>query len=779
MSAPTRAARTAPLPPQGDGPRWDWAAPAPAAPGPAQRSEVTRAGVAAGGLSRGRRLWSLLPVAALTGAAGYGFARIFAPADLLPVLAVAVPGPIALSAVLSGLLGRGRRAATALWPSVLLTVVAWVAVVSATLFRAAGGGLPTGPALRASWSSLLDAPHALLSTILPAPGDPELLVLPHAVVWLAAFTSAELALRTRAPLLPALPAVLAFGFPQVLGVDGPGSSYPVVGALAGATALLVLIRSRARLSLRAAVLGLPVVAVLGLAAGLLGPYVPGLGAPYDPRDAVTPPTVRPESTSPLDQVAAWLRDGDASVFTVRTDGAGDPGNYRLAVLDTYNGTTWSSSAELTRTGGRVPAEKGVDPGRTKTLRQRFTVQSLPGIWLPAADRPVAVSAPEGTDLSVDADSGVLSTGRRIPGGFTYTATSQVPLYDDQRLGYAAVADDPRLVELPRTDPAGEPIEAVTSFRKVAERATRGSTYPYQQAVQLAKWLSTNYRYDPEALPGHTYRNLEFFLTDGKRGTSEQFAASFAVLARTLGLPTRVVVGFRAGQRTAAGTWQVRGQDVLAWPEVEFKGIGWVPFYPTPGKASQGGSSVAPAGQSKERQDDDQRISQGTRPSTAPHKPGAEETTAGGASGSGLPAWVYAPVALAVLGTAYVLYALWVPYRRRARRRKDPDVGRRVLGAWQQIVERLTEIGLPATGAHTAEEVAAFGSSRVGGAAGEHLPMLAGLVNEVGYAGRVPDMASAKAAWAHCDAIERTVLRTVPRRTRLIRTLRPSAVRRRA
>jgi NADH:ubiquinone oxidoreductase subunit D len=58
-------------------------------------------------------------------------------------------------------------------------------------------------------------------------------------------------------------------------------------------------------------------------------------------------------------------------------------------------------------------------------------------------------------------------------------------------------------------------------------------------------------------------------------------------------------------------------------------------------------------------------------------------------------------------------------------------------------------------------------------------MLAGLVNEVGYAGRVPDMASAKAAWAHCDAIERTVLRTVPRRTRLIRTLRLSAVRRRA
>ncbi|WP_234381985.1 DUF3488 and transglutaminase-like domain-containing protein [Streptomyces dysideae] len=749
-------------------------------PDPAPTAAARASGTSGEAADRARRLWSLLPVAALSGAAGYGFARIFPPSELLPVLAVAVFAPVVLSAVLSGLLGRRParegRPAMPLWPSVLLTVVAWAVVVSATLFHEVSDGLPGGPALRAAWSALLDAPHALLSIILPAPGDPELLVLPHAVVWTAAFASAELALRTRAPLLPALPPVLAFGFPLVLGVDGPGSSYPAAGVLAGATALLVLVRSRARLPLRAMALRLPVVVALALVVALPGRHLPGLGAPYGLREAVTSPTVRPESTSPLDQVAAWTRNGDETVFTVRTSGAA-PGNYRLAVLDRYDGTTWTSGAGLTRTGGRVPAEKGAGPGRTQMLEQRFTVQSLPGIWLPAADRPSSVSTPEGTSLSVDPDSGVLSTGEAVPRGFTYTATSHLPVYDAERLRYAAAADDPARVDLPGIDAAGQPIPSVRSFRTIAERVTEGSTHPYQRAVRLADWLRATYRLDPGALPGHTYRSLEFFLADGGRGTSEQFAASFAVLARTLGLPTRVAVGFRPGTRTGSGTWQVRGQDVLAWPEVRFAGVGWVPFHPTPGEAAQGGSSAVSAQEPEERRNADQADRESTepaRPSTPPRTPDEAAPAAAGASGSGLPVWLAVPLALLLLATAYVLYALWLPHNRRGRRRNDPDARRRVLGAWQQIIERLTEIGLPATGAHTAQEVAAFGAEHVGGAMGRRLPALATLVNEVEYAGRRPDAAAADAAWADCDAVEKTVRHRVPRRTRLLRLLRSAA-----
>ncbi|WP_416976098.1 DUF3488 domain-containing protein, partial [Streptomyces sp. 4F14] len=112
-----------------------------------------------------------------------------------------------------------------------------------------------------------------------------------------------------------------------------------------------------------------------------------------------------------------------------------PGNYRLAVLDRYDGTSWSSGAGLTRTGGRVPEDPEAPEGQGggRTLQQHFTVQSLPGIWLPAADRPSSVDAPEGTSLSVDPDSGVLSTGAALPAGFAYTATSRPPSYDAERL----------------------------------------------------------------------------------------------------------------------------------------------------------------------------------------------------------------------------------------------------------------------------------------------------------------------------------------------------------
>ncbi|MEU6349048.1 DUF3488 and transglutaminase-like domain-containing protein [Streptomyces sp. NPDC047072] len=746
-----------------------------------------------GGPDRARRLWSLVPVAALCAAAGYGFARVFPPADLLPVLAVAVCVPVALSAVLSGLLGRrADRAGGAggagggsakpqgtlpLWPSVLLSLVAWAVVVSATLFHEVSDGLPGGPALRAAWSALLDAPYALLSTILPAPGEPELLVLPHAVVWTAAAVAAELALRTRAALLPALPPVLAFGFSLVLGADGPGSSYPAAGALAGSAAVLVLLRSRTRLPLRALAPRLPAVAALGLVAALLGPRLPGLGTPPDLRATVTTPTVRPQSASPLDQVAAWTRNGDEEVFTVRTSGAA-PAGYRLAVLDRYDGTTWTSRAGLTPTGGRVPAEKGADPGRTKKLEQRVTVQSLPGVWLPAADRPASVSVPEGTSLAVDPASGTLSTGRAVPPGFTYTAVSRLPVYDAERLRYAAVADDRADTALPDVDAAGRPIASVRSFREIAERVTAGATHPYQRAARLADWLRGTYRFDPGALPGHTYRGLEFFLTDGGRGTSEQFAAAYAVLARSLGLPTRVAVGFRPGTRTGSGAWQVRGRDVLAWPEVRFAGVGWVPFRPTPGESTQGGPAAAAAQEPEDRRKPDGATAS-PRPSASPRAPQAAAPSSGRASGSGLPLWLAAPLALLLLVTAYVLYALWLPYRRRGRRRGDPDAGRRVLGAWQQIVERLTQLGLPDTGAHTAQEIAAFGTSRLDGTVGLRLPALATLVNEIRYGGHGPDPAAADAAWADTDAIERTVRTQLPRRTRLLHVLRDAVRRPRA
>ncbi|SER83630.1 DUF3488 and transglutaminase-like domain-containing protein [Streptomyces qinglanensis] len=834
--SPASTPRAAALPdgrpaglPGHDGP--SWAPPRPTAPGAAgpdpvasapeggtvgdgpADGPVTAARPAPRRLSLRRRLWSLLPVTGLLAGAGLGFHRVFPLGPLLPVLMVAVPLPMAVSAGL--FLARARRGRPApLWPSLVLGAVVWLVAVRVTLFRDAAGGLASGGAVGEIWSALLDAPHTVLTTILPAPTGPGFLVLPHAVVWAASLAATELALRTRSPLLPALPPVLAFGVPLVLGVSGPGSNTSVAAGLVAGTGLLVLLRSPAarRGTVRALSTGLPVVAVLALAAALLGPRLPGLSSrePYDLRHRVHPPAVHPQSTSPLDQVGAWLQHPETRLFRARTTAGSH--NWRLAVLDRYDGVKWTSGAELARSGGRVPPQPGTDPGGRERVEQQVTLQNLPGIWLPAADRPASVritrrgegDAPQtvgqgtedGTDdvarqLAVDPASGVLALGEgggagaRGNRGLSYTAVSQAPVFDAKRLQYAAVPDGAphtAATSLPRTDAAGKPIEAVRTFSELAAEATTGSSYPYQQAHRLAAWLREHYRYDPTALPGHAYRNLEFFLTTGKHGTSEQFAASFAVLARTLGLPTRVAVGFRAdgaGGRSAGedGTTQITGRDALAWPEVRFEGVGWVPFYPTPGQTSKDGSSVPPAGQPEEREKTDRAITKQPPPSTAPDEQdgGKQHDRAAPPGGGGLPLWVYAAAAVVLLLLAYCGGAAWVPYRVRRRRRRARDPGQRVLGAWQQIVDRLTEVGLPATAAHTATEVAAFGVARVGGSGSEQLPALARLVNEVGYGGRAPDETAAEAAWRHCDAIETSVARTVPRRERVKRALRPSTL----
>ncbi len=85
-----------------------------------------------------------------------------------------------------------------------------------------------------------------------------------------------------------------------------------------------------------------------------------------------------------------------------------------------------------------------------------------------------------------------------------------------------------------------------------------------------------------------------FLTKDKRGDCQQFAFAFAVLARILGIPARIAVGFTAGTPTGPGHWTVTTADAHAWPELYFPGVGWVRFEPTPSGANGQGTAYAPA-----------------------------------------------------------------------------------------------------------------------------------------------------------------------------------------
>ncbi|MGW9210841.1 transglutaminase family protein [Embleya sp. NPDC055664] len=739
-----------------------------------------------------RRGWSLVATTSAALCVGFAFRRVFGTSEVLltATLSAIVP-PLVVLACSGGPKrfvtdAEKARATRPLWPSLVLSALAWMLVVSASLFRdlAVGHVIPTPAGMRDIATAVVDAPKSILTTVLPAPADGELLVLVSACVWVAALAGAELALRTATVSLPALPALLALIVPVILGVGGPGSNLPVVVAMIGAIGLLLLIRAPERLPpLGTALVGVPIVIALSCVAALLGPDLPGTRTrrPPDLRDLVAlPQPERLTGISPLDRISAWLMSPDQPMFSV--DGPSAPDRYwRLTVLDRYDGSSWYPVRNLRVTAGRVPESPDGRPPVLSTVVNTVTVRDLGDIWLPGTDRPTEVDAP-GLELRVDPDSGVIASGSGLRSGTRYRIDARVPALDPDRLQFLPAAQDPANTALPESDAMGRPIPALESLRAKATVATSGSTFPYQQALRLAQWLRANHRYDISAVPGHSYRNLQFFLETTKEGTSEQFATAFAVMARTLNLPSRVVVGFSAGREGANGVREVRSGDIVAWPEVEFEGVGWVPFFPTPGQATDSGTrkqapeQKAPATSAPAkpvtRAEKDREIAGQARSGPAPDT--APRSTAHRA---GTRWWLFVAAGVGTGVVGYLAAAGLGPVlARRRRRRGEPR--EQVIGAWRQINDDLVGAGLRTSGSLTVGEIADYGASRLPPEAGARLPELASLVNDIAYGDRRIEQADADAAWRDRAIVAGAVRRIDGRprpHVRAYRRMRPRSV----
>jgi transglutaminase-like putative cysteine protease len=170
---------------------------------------------------------------------------------------------------------------------------------------------------------------------------------------------------------------------------------------------------------------------------------------------------------------------------------------------------------------------------------------------------------------------------------------------------------------------------VRQLRTIAENETQGASSWLDDAVDLQRWLTSS-RFSYTLAPNLPRKNwLLTFLTTERKGYCQQFAWAFAVLARLLGIPSRIALGWTAGTQGSNGVWHVTSADAHAWPELYFPEVGWVRFEPTPGGADGQGTATAPAYTVG--------VSTGTGPSagtqpgnTQPTKPGALPTTSPGA-----------------------------------------------------------------------------------------------------------------------------------------------------
>ena len=127
--------------------------------------------------------------------------------------------------------------------------------------------------------------------------------------------------------------------------------------------------------------------------------------------------------------------------------------------------------------------------------------------------------------------------------------------------------------------------------RIADRAkqiTKSAKSDYDKASTIDNYLRSNFTYTLQ-LPKTTARDpIANFLFERKQGHCEYFASSMAVMLRTVGIPSRVVNGFRSDEfNDVTGNYIVRAKNAHSWVEAYFPGYGWQTFDPTP--AGNGGS----------------------------------------------------------------------------------------------------------------------------------------------------------------------------------------------
>lgn len=124
------------------------------------------------------------------------------------------------------------------------------------------------------------------------------------------------------------------------------------------------------------------------------------------------------------------------------------------------------------------------------------------------------------------------------------------------------------------------------MKATALRVTKGTRNDYEQAVKLQDWFAEDggFRYDVDVESGTGVQAISRFLKD-KEGFCVHFSFSMAAMARSLGIPARVAVGFMPGTTQTDGSLSVGIRDAHAWPELYFEGAGWTRFEPTPSRGS--------------------------------------------------------------------------------------------------------------------------------------------------------------------------------------------------
>lgn len=544
----------------------------------------------------------------------FGYYQVFGEGDY--------PGPAMLGMLLAAGIAMGARrlglGTMLTFASSVLGLMIYVCFVfqtDLTLY-----GMPTLEALRAVARSLGNAAEKAALDFAPVPVRAGYVIMIVTGMW-AATTIAEVAtFRWKRPLLASFPSIALFAAGLVFGT-GQGAG-PLVALFLAALLTFWGLESSHRLR----------------SWGRWVPTFPGISSPEEEPSSVTgsiarrmgAATVAAALVAPIflpalgDGLVAWrtgvggggsggqgggssgridpfvsiaprlLQQTDVELFTVESDRAT---YWRLVTLGKFDGATWSpvDVADESVVGGEL-GPPVPESARSSELEVDFTLTNLEGDYLPTLGSPRSIEIADDLldDLRRAQSTGDVRIETQISEGLTYGVAATIPdiTYTDL-LSAQPGAPGADYLQLPPMS------KAVEDF---LERTTIGipEDQVYRQLVAIQNRLRNTNEFTYSTAPstlgarGASIDYLTTFLTRSKEGYCQQYATAFALLARRLGVPSRVVVGFLPGESVPAQPRQriVRGTDAHAWPEVYLEDWGWIPFEPTP-RSSDSRVAIAP------------------------------------------------------------------------------------------------------------------------------------------------------------------------------------------
>ncbi|MEJ2758873.1 MAG: transglutaminase-like domain-containing protein [Anaerolineales bacterium] len=143
-----------------------------------------------------------------------------------------------------------------------------------------------------------------------------------------------------------------------------------------------------------------------------------------------------------------------------------------------------------------------------------------------------------------------------------------------------------------------PEELPVRVTQLAQEIVRGQVEPFAKAQAIQNYLR-QYPYTLEVpLPPSNQDVVDYFLFELQQGYCDYYATAMVVLARSVGLPARLVVGYAQGTfDPESGAYRVTGEEAHTWVEVYFSELGWVEFEPTAGRPLLVRGSVPEGGDS--------------------------------------------------------------------------------------------------------------------------------------------------------------------------------------